>query len=277
MIPDAEYFSIRSTGSDTRPSLRSHPFLRVSTLGTSAVHFEPVRYDWGMHTDTERLIATSSDNEFVLTIDDALERYARAGLPRTPRSVQRYCAKGHLQCRLVETSFGEKYLIAPGSVDKHIAYINEVTPPTSRDASRPVEASEPSTAPALIERQAPTIDAIANNSSRQVATGHGHEIPDLIERQPATEPQRDPNEPRQVPTETESEKRYVTRLESDIAFLRTQISVKDSQIKDLTERARETNHLIGGLQRMLSPLLGSREHQVAKSDADDHGLETDRA
>jgi hypothetical protein len=32
--------------------------------------------------------------------------------------------------------------------------------------------------------------------------------------------------------------------------------VKDEQIKDLTERARETNHLIAGLQKMLTPLLG---------------------
>src|SRR5438552_1796047 len=35
-----------------------------------------------------------------------------------------------------------------------------------------------------------------------------------------------------------------------------QIGVKDDQIKDLTERARETNHLIAGLQKMLTPLLG---------------------
>jgi hypothetical protein len=32
---------------------------------------------------------------------------------------------------------------------------------------------------------------------------------------------------------------------------------KDEQIKDLTERARETNHLIGGLQRLLAPLLSA--------------------
>jgi hypothetical protein len=31
-------------------------------------------------------------------------------LPRTPRSVQRYCAKGHLDCRRIETPSGEKYL-----------------------------------------------------------------------------------------------------------------------------------------------------------------------
>ena len=84
-----------------------------------------------------RPVATSDDSDFTLTIDDALERYARAGLPRTPRSIQRYCAKGHLQCRLIETEFGEKYLIAPASVDKHIAYIEEVRlAATSPDMSR---------------------------------------------------------------------------------------------------------------------------------------------
>ena len=50
--------------------------------------------------------------------------------------------------------------------------------------------------------------------------------------------------------------RYVARLEGENEFLREQVTVKDGQIKELTERARETNHLIAGLQRMLTPLLG---------------------
>src|SRR5580700_7516828 len=94
-----------------------------------------------MTTDPSRPVATSPDSDFILTIEDALERYARAGLPRTPRSVQRYCAKGHLDCRRIETQFGEKYLISPASVDKHIAYIEEVRlVATGRDLSRHVAA-----------------------------------------------------------------------------------------------------------------------------------------
>jgi hypothetical protein len=64
------------------------------------------------------------------------------------------------------------------------------------------------------------------------------------------------DEPRHDAAESETVSRYVERLEGENEFLRGQIGVKDDQIKDLTERARETNHLIAGLQKMLTPLLG---------------------
>ena len=96
-----------------------------------------------MTDDQSRLVATASDTDFTLTIDEAVQRHARAGLPRTPRSIQRYGAKGHLDCRRVETAFGEKFLIASASIDKHIAYIEEVRPDaTRRDWSRQVAAAD---------------------------------------------------------------------------------------------------------------------------------------
>ena len=148
-------------------------------------------------TDPSRLVATSSDSDFTLTIEDALALYAAAGIPRTPRSIQRYCAKQHLSSRRIETEFGEKYLITRASVEKHIAYIKEVTPATSRDV------------------------------------------------------------PRHVATENSDTSQLVAHLKSENEFLRGQVTVKDGQIKDLTERARETNVLIAGLQKMLTPLLGN--------------------
>src|ERR1700694_6271326 len=83
-------------------------------------------------SDVSRQVATTPDSEFTLSIDEALQRYTDAGLPRTPRSIQRYCALGHLEARRIDTQFGEKWLITPASVDRHIAYIREVTPPTGR-------------------------------------------------------------------------------------------------------------------------------------------------
>src|SRR6186997_2798921 len=95
-----------------------------------------------MPDETSRPVATRPDSEFSLSIDDALALYSAAGHPRTPRSVQRYCAKGHLEGRLVDTGFGEKWLVTPDSVQKHIAYIEEVIAATGRDMSRRIATEE---------------------------------------------------------------------------------------------------------------------------------------
>jgi hypothetical protein len=176
-----------------------------------------------MTDDQSRPVATAPDSEFTLTIEEAALRYEHAGHPRTDRTVQRYCAKGHLDCRRIETPFGDKYLITPASVAKHIAYIEEVRPSTTgRDVPRPV----------------------ATDVAAEVKHGE-------LQQQTSTSP----DQSRLVGTA------YVDRVESENIFLRQQIGVKDEQIKDLTERARETNHLIAGLQRMLSPLLGAPEQR----------------
>ena len=169
-----------------------------------------------MPDDMSRPVATTPDSEYTLTIDEAAIRYDHAGHPRTPRSIQRYCAKGHLDCRRMETPYGEKFMIAPASVAKHIAYIEEVRPvATSRDMPRPV-----------------AIDIVPKDSHDD----------------PRQRPPTSPDLSRLVATDT----RYVERLEGENEFLRSQVTVKDDQIKDLTERARETNHLIAGLQKMLA-------------------------
>lgn len=189
-----------------------------------------MRYHLSMTTDPPRPVATSLDSEYTLSIEEASERYERAGHPRTNRSIQRYCAKGHLDCRRVETQFGEKYLISAASVAKHIAYIEEVRPiATSHDMPRQVAA--------IVAQEKPS-DAV--NASAPSST--------------------DPSR------QDAAVSRYTERLEGENEFLRTQVSVKDNQIKDLTERARETNHLIAGLQKMLTPLLGRPAERADLSD-----------
>ena len=215
-----------------------------------------------MPDDLSRLVATTPDSEYSLSIEEAAERYDHAGHPRTSRSIQRYCAKGHLDCRRLETQFGEKYLITPESVARHIAYIEEVQPHAARrDMSRYVATGISKD----LSRDEPRHNAPTSlDLSRQVAT---HLTPEESHRGERLDAPTSGDTQRPVTTD----ERYVTRLESEVDFLRGQVSTKDAQIKELSERSRETNVLIGGLQRMLAPLLGSPDpHPPLSGNSDDH-------
>src|ERR1700733_12262474 len=94
-----------------------------------------------MTPEPPRTVATSRerspDHQYTLSVEQAAELYAKAGHPRTQRAIQKYCALSKLDCHKVETETGEKYMVAPYSVDRHVAYINEVrTVPNSRDQTR---------------------------------------------------------------------------------------------------------------------------------------------
>jgi hypothetical protein len=201
------------------------------------------------------------------------ERYERAGHPRTLRSLQRYCASGHLDARKIATTTGDKYLVTPQSVARHIAQIVEFSQldavATGRDLSRQVattiDLKEEGQAPAIengsdiehdMARQA-TTEAVAETfvnpqePRHDVATGH-----DTV-RQAATEP-----------AATGETSRYVAQLEHQLEvarderdFLREQINRKDKTIDALLERDKETNYLVRGLQEMLTPLLGGGRRQ----------------
>ena len=180
--------------------------------------------------DASRPTAIGGDDDFTLAIDEVSERYAKAEHPRTIRTLQRYCVSGHLDARKVATTLGDKYLVTPRSVARHIAQIEELhaldVVASDRDLPRPS-----AVAPAAQAAEAPAMPA--SGTGRQAATAGA----DLS--------------------------RYVDRLEREVEqakderdFLREQIDRKDRTIDSLIERDRETNILVRGLQEMLGPLLG---------------------
>ena len=176
--------------------------------------------------DQARPTATGPDFDYSLNIEEVAERYAAAGHPRTLRTVQRYCAKGHLDCQKVATTFGDKYLIAPYSVSRHIAQTNELIAfTTSRDQPRPVIA--------------PVAAPMQMNSAATNADPPRPDATDVASNQPG-------------------EERYVKQLERENDFLRDQIQIKDTQIGELSGRARETNVLIKGLQDLYLRLQPGR-------------------
>ena len=85
--------------------------------------------------DEARPVAPGSDSDFTLSLEEVAERYASAGHSRTLRSLQRYCVSGHLDAQKIATATGDKYLVTPQSVERHIAQIAElaaITPVASR-------------------------------------------------------------------------------------------------------------------------------------------------
>src|ERR1700684_2678579 len=84
-----------------------------------------------------RQAAPSDEHTFLLSVKEAADRYAAAGHPRTIRAIQKYCRRGDLESQKVETTYGERYLITPASVDRHIAMIMERSQANGREQTRP--------------------------------------------------------------------------------------------------------------------------------------------
>jgi hypothetical protein len=193
-----------------------------------------------MTDDTPRQAQASRD-EYSLTITDVAARYEATGFPRTIRTLQRYCAKGHLDSVRQETPFGEQFLITPASVARHLAQIAEFAAAISRDEPRLATAD---VAAPIKTPNDPAAPATGDDRSRPAATDH-NETPPV------------------APAYIEQLEKRLGEKDGEIQFLRSEVSVKNDQIKDLTERARETNHLIARLQKMLTPLLGGASSDVS--------------
>ena len=214
-------------------------------------------------------VATCRDSRYSLTIEEAAERYAKAGHPRTLRTIQRYSASGHLDAIKVATALGDKYFIDPTSLSRHVAQIEELSQfdfrTTDRDLSRHVAtdfaqetvgdivrqktATEPDMSQPVAQPSSDNTEASTSDIARPAATTETPVSP------PSAPPQPD------VSRYVAGLEREVERLLEDKKFDREQINTKDSQIAALLERDRETNILVRGLQQMIPQLLGIAPRQ----------------
>ena len=87
-------------------------------------------------SEQPRTDANTDEHSYLLSVEEAADRYAAAGHPRTIRAIQKYCGRGDLESQKVETTYGERYLITPASVDRHIAMIIERSQAIVRERSR---------------------------------------------------------------------------------------------------------------------------------------------
>lgn len=163
-----------------------------------------------------------------LTVEEAATLYENAGFPRTLRAIQKYCARDDLLCIREQTTYGERFRITPASVARHIKQIKQLSQANRRDHSRP----DANVRSEIVEQEPTENDwATVREQTRPDANDQG----------------------------------MLDQLKGEVQFLRGEIAIKNEQIKDLTERARETNVLIAGLQKMLTPLLGAPNEHTRKA------------
>ncbi len=234
--------------------------------------------------DEPRPVATSPDTKYCLTIDEAASLYARSGHPRTLRTVQRYCASGHLDCVKAATMLGDKYFVEPSSVARHIAQIEELVGLSTR-AQGPGFSRQVATLVAVPIGDGDTRHhATEPDMSQPVAVVANDPAPELTNAtiesgaEPDVRQATAPIEPssRQDATHEALTSRYVAQLEKRIeekdqviTLITTQLTAKDQQISELSTRYRETHTLLGAMQRMLAPMLGQQDpYQTAPPSRD---------
>lgn len=171
--------------------------------------------------------APTDEHGYLLSVEEAADRYAAAGHPRTIRAIQKYCCRGDLESQKVETTYGERYLITPASIDRHIAMIIERSQASGREQPRP--------------------DAI-------VRSGGTEDRPRLDTAENGREQPR--------PAASEFQDRYIVHLEKENEFLREQNTVLLERVKEtniLTGRLQEMlTPLLGPSDR--PPKSSDRDH-----------------
>jgi hypothetical protein len=186
-----------------------------------------------MSDDQPRPFANSGEHEFTLTIEEASDRYAAAAHPRTIRAIQKYCARGDLECQKAETTFGQRYMITPASVARHIAQIEDV-----------------SQAPG---REKPRMDAAVR--SLQPGQPANVEASEIVREKPR-------------PAASEFQDRYMAHLEKENTFLREQNTVLLERVKEtniLTGRLQEMlTPLLGSSDR---PRKNNERDHAANNEA----------
>jgi hypothetical protein len=178
--------------------------------------------------------AAADEHGYLLSVEEAADRYAAAGHPRTIRAIQKYCGRGDLESQKVETTYGERYLITPASIDRHIAMIIERSQTTGREQPRP--------------------DAVIR----------GNEIKDQPRPEIAGNVREQPR-----PDAAEFQDRYMAHLEKENTFLREQNTVLLERVKEtniLTGRLQEMlTPLLGASDRPAKS--NERDHAASRGDS----------
>ena len=207
---------------------------------------------------------TGFEPVYSLDLNEVSAQFDDAQLPRSRRTLLRYCQHDKLDCTKVETMHGEQYFVSEPSVARLIAEI------VARERfTRPPQGGLP-----------PAVTPDIPHESGQGAPGHVAVGPAQIQPanahsdtggQAEAEPLADQGEPRQGNELSAVDERLLKQLERENGLIRdqlekkdVQIDKKDKQIDDLIERGREDKMLIQNFQRKLGMLEAPEEGRTPR-------------
>lgn len=216
--------------------------------------------------DTARHGAPHQDMDgrrHTLSISLVATELVKAGVPRSHRHIIRLCKSGALDAGKYPGASGDEWFVAPNSVPKVIGDLRALDEARARRSE-----TQRATSNNGVVEIAPRIDQdAARHSTPQ------HDTSDAQRSQPNSETQ--PDTPRQGSETEPAMARYVQQLEKRIeekddviGMLKGQLVAKDEQITRHSERERETNLLIRGLQNLVLRLQPGRDAKADVFDGD---------
>jgi len=206
-------------------------------------------------SDTASQSSPQLDNGEVrhtLSVHDVGASLVAAGVPRSHRQIIRYCETGMLDAVKVPGPTGAQWFVSPSSVPKAIGDLKQW------EAQR---AGQSATKPDVSNHVA--VEKDRNNNSDTAS--HGAPEPAMSVEQ--TSPTGSETEPVVAGYVQQLEKR-IEEKDDVITLLKGQLVAKDEQITRHSERERETNLLIRGLQNLVLRLQPGRAQDADVFDND---------
>lgn len=166
-----------------------------------------------------------------LTIFQAADLFAELGVPRSKRSVQRFCKQGHLDCVSIKGARGDQFFINRESVERYAEELRQI------DAVASIAAEPRHDAPQRV---------VARNSAPERDT-----MPEVVaEPAPATQPEQDQ---RAAIIEQLRDENLNLRIdnrgkEQAINFLTAQVREKDQHLQDVSYRLGAAETRVGQLE-----------------------------
>lgn len=161
---------------------------------------------------------TPEASRYTLTVEEAAARFADGGIPRSLRTIQRYCKLGILDSTVIETAANEQYLIDGDSVARRIIELQQIIQTTGvetrRDVSRQDATNRDTTRHGAphVERNGSHLDRIkeleAENENLRFDVRINRELANFVR-----------NQNNQLISELQEQSRQIGRLETQLLAL----------------------------------------------------------